>query len=105
MNSYGVLESETEHDDLSLKVEHLRNLGYTTLDSNFTPDKIAEIRGKTQLAADKYTELYSHHDLNSLGESNSYRCPALIDQSFFDYSCSCRTKKRFKSTNEWFLVF
>jgi len=84
MNSYGVLESETEHDDLSLKIEQLRNLGYTTLDSNYAPGKIIEIREKALLAADKYTELYGHHDLNSLGESNSYRCPALIDQSFFD---------------------
>ena len=84
MNSYGVLESETEHDDLSLKVEQLRNLGFTTLESNFTPEKIAEIREKTQLAAEKYIDLYGHHDLNSLGESNSYRCPALIDQSFFE---------------------
>ncbi len=84
MNSYGVLEYETEHDDLSLKVEQLRNLGFTTLESNFTPEKIAEIREKTQLAAEKYIDLYGHHDLNSLGESNSYRCPALIDQSFFE---------------------
>ena len=84
MNSYGVLESETELDDLSVKVEQLRNLGFTTLESNFTPEKIAEIREKTQLAAEKYIDLYGHHDLNSLGESNSYRCPALIDQSFFE---------------------
>ena len=84
MNSYGVLESETEHDDLSVKVEQLRNLGFTTLESNFTPEKVAEMREKTQLAAEKYIDLYGHHDLNSLGESNSYRSPALIDQSFFE---------------------
>jgi hypothetical protein len=84
MNSYGVLETETEHDDLSLKVEHLRNLGYTTLDSNFALEKIAEIRQKSQVVADRYIELYGHHDLDGLGESNSYRSPALIDQSFFE---------------------
>jgi hypothetical protein len=84
MNSYGVLEVEEEFDDLSLKIEQLRNLGFATLDSNFTEGKIGEIKAKSKIIAGKYTELYSHHNLNELGESNSYRSPALIDQSFFE---------------------
>ncbi len=84
MNSYGVMEEEKELDELSIKVEQLRNLGYATLDSSFTDEKINEVRQKSDIAADKYTELYSHHDLNSLGESNIYRSPALIDKSFFE---------------------
>jgi ectoine hydroxylase-related dioxygenase (phytanoyl-CoA dioxygenase family) len=84
MNSYGVLETETEFDELSIKVEHLRNLGFTTLDSNFTQEKIEDIQQKSQIVADNYNELYAHHDLIGLGESNSYRSPALIDQSFFE---------------------
>ena len=84
MNSYGVLEAEEEFDELSLKIEQLRNLGFATLDSNFTDEKIGEIKEKSKIVAGKYTELYSHHNLNELGESNSYRSPALIDQSFFE---------------------
>jgi hypothetical protein len=84
MNSYGVLESETEFDELSIKIEQLRNLGFTTLNSNLTEENIRKIQEKSKIVANKYTELYGHHDLNALGESNSYRSPALIDQSFFE---------------------
>jgi hypothetical protein len=84
MDFYGVLESESDFDELSIKVEQIRNLGYTTLDSNYSVKEIEEIRENSREVARKYIELYEHHDLSTLGESNSYRSPGLIDQFFFE---------------------
>ncbi len=90
MNSYGVLETETVLDDLSLNVEQIRNLGYSTLDSNFSDAEINEIRARSLKLAEKYLEIYGHHDLKALGESNSFRAPGLIDPFLFEVAAHAK---------------
>lgn len=84
MDSYGVLEREDNSDHLGLLVEQIKNLGFTTLDAEFSKSKIDELRNRALETSEKYAEVYAHHDLQALNESNSYRSPGLIDPVFFE---------------------
>lgn len=82
MKSYGVLETEPVGDELSIHVEEVRNIGYTTIASGLNENELKVIRENCLSTSELYKNLYSKYNLSSIGEENSFRCPALIDLDF-----------------------
>lgn len=79
MKSYGVTESYKPISELDLKIEELKNLGYTTLTAHYSKDEIAEIRNAALETEQVYKNRYATHRLNEIGEANSFRAPGLIN--------------------------
>jgi hypothetical protein len=79
MESYGVLEHESISNEIDLHVEQIKNLGFTAIHSGYTSTEISEIRDISVEVSNKYKNMYSHFDLNKIGEGNSFRSPSLID--------------------------
>jgi hypothetical protein len=74
-----VLEQENISNNIDLNLEQIRNLGYTAINSEYSQEEISEIREISLEVSNKYKDLYSHFDLNKIGEGNSFRAPALVD--------------------------
>ena len=79
MESYGVIEHESISNETDLHVEQIKNLGFTAFNSGYGDEEISEIREISVEVSNKYKDLYSHFDLNKIGEGNSFRAPSLID--------------------------
>jgi ectoine hydroxylase-related dioxygenase (phytanoyl-CoA dioxygenase family) len=79
MEFYGVLEQEIVSNETDLQIEQIKNLGYTTLESGFTEGEVSEIRNICLDVSMKYRETYSHFNLLQIGEGNSFRSPALLN--------------------------
>ena len=81
-DSYGVSEFNEASSEIEICVEQLKLLGYTTLNSGLTSNELEELKIKSLSVADAYNKKFSSLNLSSLGESNNYRAPLLMDKIF-----------------------
>lgn len=79
MNSYGVIEKYEPISELDLKIEELKNLGYTTLRSRYSEGEIKEIRDAALDVELSYKNQYQNYRLDEIGEANSFRAPGLMN--------------------------
>lgn len=79
MNSYGVIENYEPTSELDLKIEELKNLGYTTLRSSYSEGEIKEIRDAALDVELSYKNQYQNYRLDEIGEANSFRAPGLMN--------------------------
>jgi hypothetical protein len=86
--SYGVLSRETGSSQTDMTVEEIRLLGYSTINSGYSVDKIKEIKLACDETSLKYKTKYQDFDLVRTGESNNHRAPLLEDPIFLEIAAN-----------------
>jgi ectoine hydroxylase-related dioxygenase (phytanoyl-CoA dioxygenase family) len=92
MADYGVLEREEDGSEVARQVEELRVLGYTTLESGYDSDYISRIGEMCQETAKSYRNIYENFQLDSLGEANIFRAPALLNPNFLEIASHAKLR-------------
>lgn len=85
VSRYGVRDQTTINNKADSHIEELKNLGYTIVSSDFSPEKQKEI--EIAFGAAQQAQAQSHGGeeyLKSIDEHNTIRCPLLHDRIFTD---------------------
>ena len=70
---YGVLERTKSASVLDVVVEQVVSLGYAVLDSEYSPDNIAQISQAFDVAHARYVKVHGEAELKSIDELNTLR--------------------------------
>jgi hypothetical protein len=81
-DNYGVSEFNSVANPTDISREQLKLLGYTTLESGLSQKELQDLRKASYSLKDFYESKFGHINLSSIGESNNYRAPLLMDSIF-----------------------
>jgi hypothetical protein len=95
---YGVLEQHQVNDDVILSAaEEISNLGYTVIDSGYSPEKLSEISHCFDLVHASYVSKYGMSFLQTIDEFNGIRLPMAFAKVFLDLALNPLIIKLVKS--------
>lgn len=71
--TYGVVQRDGADSEVEILAEQISRLGYAILDSGYSPEQIADISHKFELARSEYISKWSEERLRSLNEYHTIR--------------------------------
>lgn len=86
MNSYGVIEKDSEELDVDYHFNNLSRNGFTILKSDFSDDFIINIANVVDKTHKEYLKFYGGDYLSSIDEHNTVRAPFLYDSIYLEVS-------------------
>lgn len=82
--SYGVIEKNECIDEIDFVVESLQINGFATLESGYNKDFLAMLKTASEVYAQNYNEKYGSERVLKIGDSNTYRSPAISANIFIE---------------------
>ena len=90
MPSYGVLEQTRSDDAIASTAEEITGLGYSVIDSGYSPREVAELKSIFDDTHRKYLDLHGEPSLREIDEHNGVRLPLALHARFLDLAANDR---------------
>jgi phytanoyl-CoA dioxygenase PhyH len=90
MPSYGVLEQSRTDDAIASAAEEITCVGYSVIDSGYSPQQIAELKRIFDETHHRYLGLHGEPLLREIDEHNGIRLPLALHPRFLDVAANER---------------